>query len=73
MDYKEAQEYSLTKEWKISLCNQGKDCWCRMIEPKEEIVDDDGNEIFIAPSGSISKLYAEHIVELHNKSLKKQR
>lgn len=73
MNYLEAQEYSLTKEWKVSLCNEGEECWCRMIEPKEEILDDKGNEIYIAGSGSISKLYAEHIVRLHNESLKKQK
>lgn len=71
MDYLEAQEFSLTKEWKISTCSQGEDCWCRIIEPIEEIFDNEENQIFIASSGSISELYAEHIVKLHNESLKK--
>ena len=70
MTYEEATKLSLTVEWKVSLCNSGESCWCRIIEPKEEIKDSDGNEIYIVGSGSISKTYAEHIVEQHNKSLK---
>ncbi len=70
MTYKEAQELSMKVEWKTSTCNQGSECWCRIIEPKEEIKDKDGNEIYIAGSGCISESYAEHIVKLHNHSLK---
>ena len=71
MNYKEAVEYSLTVKWKITLCPSGKKCWCRIIEPEQEIKDDDGNEIYIIGSGCISKDYAEHIVKLHNDSLVK--
>jgi hypothetical protein len=70
MNYKEAQEHSLHVEWKTTTCNAGNVCWCRIIEPVEEIKDDDGNEIYIAGSGCVPKEYAEHIVLLHNKSLK---
>lgn len=70
MTYNNLQKLSLKKRWKISLCNQGESCWCRIIEPEEKMVDDSGNEIYIAGSGEISKIYAEHIVKLHNKNLK---
>ena len=69
MNYKEAIELSLKTKWKLSNCQEGEKCWCRVIEPETEISDQDGNEIYIAGSGSISKEHAEHIVYLHNKSL----
>ena len=47
-------------------------CWCRLIEPEEEIKDDKGYEIYIAGSGCVPKIYAEHIVKLHNDSLNGQ-
>ena len=72
MDYKQAVDYSLKVEWKTTPCSKGENCWCRVIEPKKEIKDDNGNEIYIAGSGCVPKKYAEHIVELHNKSLKKK-
>ena len=72
MNYEEASKYILTVKWKVSQCQQGEECWCRVIEPEKDITDDDGNEIYIAPSGTISKLHAEHIVNLHNKSLYKR-
>jgi len=70
MTYKEAQEHSLKVEWKTTICQSGEQCWCRIIEPKEKIEDSDGEEIYITPSGNVSRIHAEHIVELHNKSLK---
>jgi len=70
MTYKEAQEHSLKVKWKTLVCHEGENCWCRGIEPIEEIKDIDGEEIYISPTGSISKIYAEYIVELHNKSIK---
>jgi hypothetical protein len=72
MTYYNLQKLSLKKRWKISLCNQGESCWCRIIEPEEKMVDDSGNEIYVAGSGEISKIYAEHIVKLHNKNLKNE-
>ena len=71
MTYKEGIEHSLTVRWKVTTCGEGEKCWCRIIEPEEEILDDDGNEIYIAGSGSVNKEYAEHIVKLHNASLSK--
>lgn len=70
MNYQDAMKHSLTVRWKTSLCSQGEICWCRMIEPEHKITDKDGEEIYIAPSGSIDKIHAEHIVKLHNESLR---
>lgn len=70
LSYQEVQALSLTVEWKTSTCSQGEECWCRIIEPTEKIIDKDGEEIYIARSGSIDTIYAEHIVDLHNNSLK---
>lgn len=68
MTYKEAQKYSLSVLWKTTECHT-KDCWCEIIEPEVPIKDDDGNEIYIAGSGCVPKLYARHIVKLHNISI----
>jgi len=69
MNYEEATEHSLKVRWKTETCSSGKKCWCRIISPEEELTDDQGNEIYIAGSGSVPKIYAEHIVKLHNESL----
>lgn len=69
MDYKEALEFSNRVKWKTTPCNTGEDCWCRIIEPIERIEDKDGNEIYIASSGSIGKDHAEHIVKIHNENI----
>jgi len=69
LTYQEAQEKSLNVKWKTTCCPQGEVCWCRVIEPEEKIFDKDGEEIYIAGSGCVPKIYAERIVELHNKHL----
>ena len=69
MTYEEAQQKALTVEWKAVPCHQGEECWCRIIEPIEPILYDGDEEYYIVASGSIPKLEAEHLVELHNRSL----
>lgn len=69
MTYDEAMLYPLTVPWKVSLCNQGESCWCRIIEPVEEIKDKDDNDIYIAASGCVPTVYAEYLVQLHNQHL----
>lgn len=71
MNYDEATKYSMTVKWKTSTCSAGDKCWCRIIEPIEEIKDDDGEEIYIAASGCIPQQYAEHIVKIHNENISK--
>lgn len=70
--YKERISKILGVEWKTQPCSQsGEECWCRIIIPKEPILDEHGDEEYIIGSGSINKIYAEHLVHLHNESLKK--
>jgi hypothetical protein len=69
MTYQEALEKSLNVRWKTKTCPSGPDCWCRLIVPEEEIVDSDGNDVYIAGSASLHYLHAEHIVQIHNESL----
>lgn len=69
MTYDEALAYSLTIPWQVTPCNHGEKCWCRIIEPVEEIKDKDDNDIYIAASGAIPKEYAEYLVNLHNQRL----
>lgn len=69
MNYRETMEHSLKVRWKTRVCNSGEDCWCRIIEPETILLDEDGDEVYIAGSGSVDKVHAEYIVELHNKSL----
>jgi hypothetical protein len=66
MTYKEAEIYSKKVKWKVDYCNTGKECWCRVISPIEEINTEDGDSIRIINSGALSKTYARHIVKLHN-------
>ena len=69
LSYEEATALCLKTKWKVTPCNSGEECWCRLIVPETEIEDKDGNEIYIAGSGCVEKAYAEHIVKLHNESL----
>jgi hypothetical protein len=72
--YDEAQSYSLTVPWKLTTCNVGEECWCRIILPTEKILYK--NKVgetervdefeYIIPDGSIDKETAEYIVDLHN-------
>jgi len=69
LKYEEAQDLSLTVKWKTTPCESGESCWCRIIEPEKQLIDEKGNEIYIAGSGCVPTIYAEHIVKLHNDSL----
>lgn len=70
MNYEDLLKKSLKVEWKVSLCPSGLECWCRVIEPKEPLIDNEENEFYIVGSGSIPKEHAEHIVKLHNEKIK---
>ena len=67
LTYSQARKLSLEVEWKVGNCLQNH-CWCRPIHTKEKIEDENGHEINM--SGTISTELAEHIVKLHNASLK---
>ena len=63
-------KHKLNVAWKAVECNQGKECWCRLIMTVDA-PDDDDLDYCISPSGNLNKVVAEHIVKLHNKSLEK--
>lgn len=54
------------EKWHIVTCSAGESCWCRIITTNPE---SDDMEYCVVPSGAISKEVAEHVVNLHNKSL----
>ncbi len=56
------------KTWKVIPCHSGTECWCRIIVVDDLIRSDEGDPN-INNSGSISKEFAEYIVDLHNKNL----
>lgn len=72
LTFQQARDLSLAVRWKVSLCNTGEDCWCRMIEPESPILFRDGyldEEYCVCVMGAIDKATAEHIVKLHNNYL----
>jgi len=66
------QEDLNSLKWKTEVCPSGTDCWCRVITTEKPTYDDDGNELYIAGAGCIPKVNAEHIVKIHNESLKEK-
>ncbi len=64
------KEYKV--KWKSVPCHVGKTCWCRMIMPKKKMLDNEGKEIYIVGSGTLSKVEAEYFVKLHNEFLIKK-
>lgn len=69
MNYEEAMALALNVPWKTTKC-EADTCWCLMIEPKVKIECDEDEEIYIIGSGGIHKEAAEHIVAVHNESLR---
>lgn len=69
LSHEEAVKKSLKVKWKVSLCDTGESCWCRIVEPVEPIEIDGGSDLYILPAASIHREHAEHIVEIHNESL----
>lgn len=57
--------------WKTEPCHT-KDCWCAIITTEKPVFWEQSpeEEAYIAPSGSIPKEIAEHIVKIHNNNLK---
>jgi hypothetical protein len=64
------KQQTLNVKWKAFTCNQGEKCWCRIIKPEVEILDEEGQPCFIIPSGAIDKYFANYIVALHNATIK---
>lgn len=59
-------------KWKTAPCFTRKKCWCRVIIPVKKMTDKEGNELYVVGSACIPKVNAEHIVKVHNASLKKK-
>lgn len=74
MNYEQAKNMSRMLPWKVDECSEGKSCWCRIVIPENFIPykegDAEGQIEFIIPSSSINREDAEHIVHIHNLSLK---
>jgi hypothetical protein len=71
--FEQVQKKALTTEWKVEPCFSGESCWCRIITLKEKILFKNGEsqeEFSIIGSGAVNKELADHIVEVHNKSIK---
>lgn len=73
LDYGQATTESLLRKWKIDTCQQGVECWCRVIkcDPPLFFVESnrDEQEYCVVRSGELGKETVEHLVKLHNKSL----
>jgi len=61
-----ALELALTVRWKVSPCPDEKECWCAIIEPENEMLDEQGERLLIVEAGKLAREYAEHIVIAHN-------
>lgn len=70
MNYEDCLKHTLKVEWKVSTCEAGEKCWCRIIELKKEMRSNDMENVYISGPGTIPKIVAEHIVKMHNESLK---
>ena len=60
----------LKEKWYIVTCNAGESCWCRIITTD---VNKNDMKHCVIHSGAVSKEIAEHIVNLHNKSLEEEK
>ena len=69
LSYLDAIELANKLEWEVSTCDQGESCWCRIISVKGGLFDRDDEEIYIVGSGAMMSSHANHIVDVHNKSI----
>lgn len=73
MKFLDAREKSLSVKWVVDTCPQGEKCWCRTIRCEEPIYYEDGEseeEYYVIDGGKVDKDVVEHIVKLHNDSIK---
>jgi hypothetical protein len=75
MNYENAIEESLNKKWVVGTCIQGDTCWCRIIkcDPPLMYVEFNGSdeeEYLVVRPGELCKTTVDHIVKIHNESLK---
>ena len=67
MTYETLAKEQHLKKWKAVPCHSGESCWCRLVVTEDHSDESEFTEII--SSGSINKFSAEHIVELHNRSI----
>jgi hypothetical protein len=67
MTYETLSKEQLSKKWKVAPCHSGESCWCRCVVTADHSDESDLTEIISA--GTVSQYIAEHIVELHNRSI----
>ena len=75
MTYAEAIQKSLTVKWKMYTCKEGEQCWCRTIKCEEPLMykerdDAEENEYWVIGPGELNKETVEHLVKIHNESIK---
>ena len=70
-EYKAAEKQLINTKWRIKMCSQGSDCWCRIIVPVTKVSYSVEEDMYVIGSGSVSKGIAAHIVKVHNESLEK--
>ena len=75
LNYTEAIQESLKRKWIVGTCSQGEVCWCRTITCEEPLMyqeykDIEPEEFSVVGQGDLGKDIVEHIVKLHNESLK---
>ena len=75
LNYTEAIQESLKRKWVIGTCSQGEECWCRTITCEEPLMyqeykDIEPEEFSVVGQGDLGKEIVEHIVKIHNESLK---
>ena len=75
LNYTEAIQESLKRKWIVGTCSQGEVCWCRTITCEEPLMyqeykDIEPEEFSVVRQGDLGKEIVEHIVKLHNESLK---
>lgn len=62
--------FAKTTPWKIIICSEGDECWCRAISTEIPIYDENDRLHLVIDTGSVSKYVIEYLVELHNQKLK---
>jgi hypothetical protein len=82
MKYSEARKEVFNRPWKVSTCNSGESCWCRMIELVEpveyQVTTKEDDEVRfhtiseVVPMGALDADVAMYMVALHNDFLEKK-
>lgn len=74
MTYEEAIEKAVYVKWKIDTCDQGEQCWCRIIKCEEPMMykeheGDYEQEYYVVGPGQVHKETIGHIVVIHNEKI----